>query len=99
MVTSNYSDPLRATADDQDTRDKARPVLEGLREAGETAKRVAAENWETFQDSASGYLELGREKAREMGEVVQEKVRREPTKALAIATIAGFALGLLWMRR
>ena len=99
MVTSSFSDTFRETADDEGFRDETRPVLEGLREAGEAAKRVAAENWETLRDSAGGYLEIGREKAREMSEVVQEKVRREPTKALAIATIAGFALGLLWMRR
>ena len=98
MVTSNYSDRFGATAD-KACREESRPALDGLREAGETAKRVAAENWESLRESAGGYLEVGREKAREMGEAVQEKVRREPTKALAIATLAGFALGLLWTRR
>ena len=99
MDTANFSSRFGTTTDGDDRKDSSRPMLDELREAGENAKRMAAENWDSIRESAGGYLETGREKAREMGHAVQEKVRREPTKALAIATVAGFALGLLWMRR
>jgi ElaB/YqjD/DUF883 family membrane-anchored ribosome-binding protein len=96
METSTFSHRFAAAADECAAQ---HTMVNELKEAGEAAKRIAAENWESLRQSAGGYLQTGREKAREASAALQDKVRHDPGKALAIATVAGFALGFLLMRR
>jgi ElaB/YqjD/DUF883 family membrane-anchored ribosome-binding protein len=74
-------------------------MTETLQDAGATAKRMAAEGYETIRDTASEYLDMGKARAREVGENLQERVREQPIAALAVAAAAGFLVGVLLMRR
>lgn len=63
------------------------------------AKRAAEQALNDLKNRAAEYLELGREKAVDVSEQVEEQIRHRPVQAVAIAAGVGFALGLLFTRR
>jgi ElaB/YqjD/DUF883 family membrane-anchored ribosome-binding protein len=63
------------------------------------AKHAAEETLHDLQGRAAEYLNLGREKALAMTDVVEEQIRARPVQAVAVAAGIGFILGLVWTRR
>jgi ElaB/YqjD/DUF883 family membrane-anchored ribosome-binding protein len=79
--------------------EQASTITKDLQEAGNAARRMAAERAEALRESASEYLDEGRARFRELGETVQHRVQDQPIQSLLIAAAAGFLLGALWVRR
>ena len=63
------------------------------------ARQTAEDLLDGVKANAADYLELGRGKAAELTETVEEQIRNRPAAALAVAAGIGFALGFLWKRR
>ena len=63
------------------------------------AKEAAEDALNDLKERANEYLEVGREKALAMSDVVADQIRQRPVEAVAIAAGIGFALGFLWTRR
>ena len=63
------------------------------------ARQTAEDLLSGLKANAADYLELGRGKAAELTETVEEQIRNRPTAAIAVAAGIGFALGFLWKRR
>jgi ElaB/YqjD/DUF883 family membrane-anchored ribosome-binding protein len=80
------SDRLSAVAKD----------IENIRSA---TKKVATDSVEALRETASGYIEEGRIKAREASRAVQNKVQQQPVKSVLIAAAGGFLLGMFCARR
>ena len=57
------------------------------------------EQYEEFRETAAEYYQQGRKVADEYGKHLEEFVREEPVKALAMAVGVGIAVGLLFSRR
>lgn len=67
--------------------------------AADRARETAEQVLNGLKTHAADYLELGRSKATELTETVEEQIRSRPAAAVAIAAGIGFALGFLWTRR
>jgi len=61
--------------------------------------QAAQERLGQSSENASGYLEQGQEKARQIRRTVEQFVREEPVKTVLIAAGVGLVLGRFWMRR
>src|SRR3954470_13671963 len=79
-------------------RDKAGEVATNLGDMGSQVRDVATQQYQTALDSAQDYYQQGRDKAMEWQGQVEEYVRDQPLKALAIAAGVGLVLGILWKR-
>jgi ElaB/YqjD/DUF883 family membrane-anchored ribosome-binding protein len=94
--TSNPMGAARGMADA--AREKARDVRDTAQQMGSTAKEMAQAGWETARDTASDYLDKGRDKALELGETLEIQIRSQPIRALLIAAGIGFLAGMLLKR-
>jgi ElaB/YqjD/DUF883 family membrane-anchored ribosome-binding protein len=83
----------------EDLKSKVSDVGDSLREVGSHVRNAAQEQYENVRDRAAGYVEAGREKAREMEEGVESYVQENPIHAILIAAGIGMLIGLLWRRR
>jgi ElaB/YqjD/DUF883 family membrane-anchored ribosome-binding protein len=63
------------------------------------AKQSAEEALEGLKERAADYLDIGRDKALALAELVEEQIRQRPVQSLSVAAGIGFAVGLLWSRR
>jgi ElaB/YqjD/DUF883 family membrane-anchored ribosome-binding protein len=79
--------------------EKGRDVRETVQQMGATAKDMAQAGWENARDTASEYLDRGREKALELGETLEIQIRSRPIRALLVAAGVGFLAGMLLKRR
>ena len=79
-------------------KDKAREVQQNLRDLGGQAKAAAVETYAGLRDQAQGYVQHGREQARQWEQSLEEAVQERPLRAILIAAGAGMLLGLLWRR-
>lgn len=66
---------------------------------GERARQTAENVLNDLKSQAAEYLELGRGKATELTDSMEDQIRSRPVAAVAVAAGLGFALGLLWTRR
>jgi ElaB/YqjD/DUF883 family membrane-anchored ribosome-binding protein len=80
-------------------REKTSDVKSSLQEMGSSAKQMAQEKYETVRDSMAEYYEQGREKAMELEQSLETRVREKPLSSLLVATGLGFLIGMLWMRK
>jgi ElaB/YqjD/DUF883 family membrane-anchored ribosome-binding protein len=81
-------------------------MMENLQGVSAGAKRAMSDGYEAARETAANYvdqgkqyLDQGRDKAREVADTMQNQVREQPMKAIAIAVAAGFVLGLVFARR
>ena len=79
-------------------KDKATEMASSLRDMGSTVRDAASQQYQTAMDSAQEYYDQGRERAMEWQGQLEEYVREQPVKALAIAAGVGVVLGILWKR-
>ncbi|HVA49929.1 MAG TPA: hypothetical protein VNH11_26420 [Pirellulales bacterium] len=66
---------------------------------GYRSRQTAEQVLNALRDRAGDYLDLGRGKAAELAESVEQQIRSQPVTAVAVAAGVGFALGFLWTRR
>jgi ElaB/YqjD/DUF883 family membrane-anchored ribosome-binding protein len=79
-------------------KDKASDVANSLRDMGSQVRDVATQQYQSAVDTAQEYYQEGREKAMEWQGQLEDYVREQPVKALAIAAGIGVVLGILWKR-
>ncbi len=79
--------------------EKAGAMLHGAHDAAAEVSHRAQESLAAVKESASGYIEEGREKVQSLGRTVERQVRRWPLSALLVAAGFGFLLGVLLVRR
>lgn len=84
------SDTLRETVQD---------AAQTVGDAAATAREKAEAGLQGVQEMASGYLEQGREKARQIERTLEDRIRSQPVRALLVAAAAGALLGVLLVRR
>lgn len=78
---------------------KAAHMREDLADIQSAAKDLAQEQIEHLRGAASEYLDQGREKARELSETLEHRIREQPVRSVMMAAGAGVVLGLLFARR
>jgi ElaB/YqjD/DUF883 family membrane-anchored ribosome-binding protein len=57
------------------------------------------DNLESFTDAASGYVEQGRQSAKALSRTTRGQIKKRPLSAFLLATVLGFLLGVIFMRR
>jgi len=82
----------------QSLKDKASDMASSLRDMSGNVKEAAMHQYENARDSASEYYQAGKDKAAEWQDNVEQYVREQPMKAVAIAAGVGVVLGFLWRR-
>ena len=80
-------------------REQTATVRKDVRELGKLTKEVSQEKFGKAKDTATGYLQKGREKANKVEDSVVTYVREKPVQSLCIAAGAGALLGFLLTRR
>jgi ElaB/YqjD/DUF883 family membrane-anchored ribosome-binding protein len=78
---------------------KADNAVDNVGEMGHRAVDAAQKKLKNMKETASEYYDKGMEKAEEYQSNVEEYVREQPMKSLAIAIGAGFLIGFLFTRR
>jgi ElaB/YqjD/DUF883 family membrane-anchored ribosome-binding protein len=79
--------------------EKFHDLKERLHDLGGIAKEVARERWDGLRHGASHSLATGRERAHELEETLEEKVREHPMRWVLISAGVGLLLGSLLRRR
>jgi ElaB/YqjD/DUF883 family membrane-anchored ribosome-binding protein len=74
-------------------------VVESIKELGGDARSLAEEQVAQARDTAAQYWEDGRQRAADWEASLEDMIRNEPVKSLAIAVGAGFVLGFLFRGR
>lgn len=74
-------------------------VKDVVQDATSEFSRTAQEGLSQARDSASHYLQEGRERALEVERAVEKRIRHQPLQSLLIASGIGFLLGVLFVRR
>ena len=82
----------------QAVKDKASDVASSLRDMSGNVKEAAVHQYEHARDSAAEYYQAGKDKAVQWQENVEQYVREQPLKSVAIAAGVGVMLGFLWRR-
>jgi ElaB/YqjD/DUF883 family membrane-anchored ribosome-binding protein len=77
----------------------ASTLAKDVRELGTAAKQTVTHGADALRETANDYLDQGKAKAREAGEMMQEKVGEKPITSLLVAASVGFLAGILWVRR
>jgi ElaB/YqjD/DUF883 family membrane-anchored ribosome-binding protein len=79
-------------------REKTSDVRGTIQQMGSSAKEMAQAGWETARDTAGEYLDKGRQKAKELGQTLDDQIRTRPIPALLIAAGIGFLAAILLTR-
>jgi ElaB/YqjD/DUF883 family membrane-anchored ribosome-binding protein len=79
-------------------RDKATEAKDNIVDRGRFAKDATQDKLHDLADRASETYDAGKEKLREFGTNVGDKVKESPIKALLIAAGAGLLLGMVARR-
>src|SRR5262245_9758551 len=74
-------------------------IWDGVKQVGVEARHRAVGELEDMRDTAAGYVGQGRDKARDLGEVLEDQIRNRPVAALLTAAGCGFLFGAIWRRR
>jgi ElaB/YqjD/DUF883 family membrane-anchored ribosome-binding protein len=82
----------------QSLKDKAGDVAQSLKDVSGNVRDKAVEQYESVRDSAQEYYEQGKQKAAQWQDDVEQYVREQPMKAVAIAAGVGVVLGFLFRR-
>jgi ElaB/YqjD/DUF883 family membrane-anchored ribosome-binding protein len=82
----------------QSLKDKAGDVAQSLKDTAGNVRDKAVEKYESVRDSAQEYYEQGKQKAAQWQDNVEQYVREQPMKAVAIAAGVGVVLGFLFKR-
>ncbi|HYE19148.1 MAG TPA: hypothetical protein VEA69_11925 [Tepidisphaeraceae bacterium] len=82
----------------QSLKDKAGDVAQSLRDVSGNVRDKAVEQYENLRGSAQEYYQQGKEKAAQWQDDVEQFVRDQPMKAVAIAAGVGVVLGFLFRR-
>jgi ElaB/YqjD/DUF883 family membrane-anchored ribosome-binding protein len=80
-------------------REKTSEIKSSLQEMGSSAKQMAQEQFEGVRDTMTGYYEQGRDRAMELEQSLEMRVREKPLSSILVATGLGFLIGMLWMRK
>jgi len=88
-----------ATTKREEISEQAASIGKDLQEAGRDAQRMAADRMEALRETATEYMDQGRNRVRELGETVQHRVQEQPLKSVLIAAAVGFLLGAICVRR
>src|SRR5687767_9337971 len=80
-------------------REKASEIRQNLSDLGQAARHTAEESWDSVRESASSYLEGGRQRAVDLGTTLENRIRERPVQAMLIAVGCGFLIGACFMRR
>ena len=83
---------------EQAARADAAKVGESFEDIGRHARDYAEQKIETLRDTASGYIEQGRDTARHLEKRVESRLVEKPLQSLLIAVGIGFVLGLFYRR-
>jgi ElaB/YqjD/DUF883 family membrane-anchored ribosome-binding protein len=83
----------------ENLRDKAGDIKSSLQDMGSSAKQMAQEQFAGMRESMSSYYEQGRERATELEQSLENRVREKPISSILVATGLGFLIGMLWMRK
>jgi ElaB/YqjD/DUF883 family membrane-anchored ribosome-binding protein len=96
---SSSTNPMQAARGVADTlREKGGEVRDTIQQMGSSAKDMAQAGWETARDTAGEYLDVGRKKAKELGQTLDTQIRTRPIPALLIAAGIGFLAAMLLSR-
>ena len=85
---------VRKTANEE-----ANSVLESARDAGDHFTQAVRSGVTHMRDTASDYIDQGRDKAREMEQIVEQRITDRPFGSVLMALGLGFLFGFLFTRR
>ena len=89
----------RTRSQQPDLAESAGHVVDSLKDLGGEAQALAEKQLSQARDTAAEYWEDGRRRAADWEESLEEMIREQPVKSLAIAVGAGFVLGFLFRGR
>jgi len=78
--------------------DSATEVWDSVKDAGAGVKEGAADDLGRVREFAAECAEDGRAKIRELSDVAEQRIRKEPLTSICIAAGVGFLIGALWRR-
>ena len=87
-----------AAALEQTGRAEAAKVGESFEDIGRHARDYAEQKIETLRDTATGYLQQGRDTAKQLEQRVENRIVEKPLQSLLLAAVIGFILGLFYRR-
>ena len=79
--------------------DQAHRLGEQAQQWQESASKMAQDTYSTVRDSASEYIQQGRERAMQLEKSAETFIHDQPLKSILIAAGIGFVCGFLLMRR
>lgn len=80
-------------------KDKASELGRDFKGLGEASKNLAQGTLYYVKDNAAEYYQRGMQKAHQLEEGLESKVRERPFTSLLIAAGVGYLFSLLWRRR
>ncbi|MEX2142671.1 MAG: hypothetical protein WD894_25680 [Pirellulales bacterium] len=98
-MAAHSSRPITDRGGMESVREKAGDIKSSLQDMGSTAKQMAQEQFEGVRDTMSTYYEQGRERAMDLEQSLENRVRERPISSILVATGLGFLIGMLWMRK
>ncbi len=97
-MAANSSKPM-SDRGMENLREKTSDIKSNLQDMGTAAKQMAQEQFEGARDTMAAYYEQGRERAMELEQSLESRIRERPIGSILVATGLGFLVGLLWMRK
>ncbi len=94
-------DQLKGTAEHakECVKETGHDVLGAVQQLGADASRTVQEKVGELKDTASQYLEQGKNKAVDLEHSIEDTIRKQPLTALLVAAGLGVAIGCLINRR
>lgn len=80
-------------------RQHASELGHNVQELGKATKNLANDTVDYLRENAGDYVKQGKEKAHQLEETLETKIKESPIKALLIALGVGWLLGILMRRR
>lgn len=81
------------------TGEQVSDVMESLRDAGTRARRLAQRQLGNLRETASGYVDQGRQRAKQVSDTIEHRIVETPFTSILVAAGVGFLFGILWNRR
>lgn len=79
--------------------DRLSDLAHGLSDLGHAAVDFASQGAQQLRERATATLADGQARARRVGESIESRIQQRPVRSVCIAAIAGFVLGLFFLRR
>lgn len=83
----------------EELRRKGADVKQNVQDLTTAAKAAAGEKLGELRDTANQYYEMGRNRAFDAEQTVEEYIRQQPLKSVLIAAGVGFLFGACYIRR